>query len=406
MLSQPNQRTKSRSSFYSTRIWLRRLLILLTILASIALIAVIYWGASHVITSILIIIVAALIAYAIVPVVELFHRVMPRPIAILLAYLGVLLILGVVLYFVVSTAIAQISLIVQNITPWLMPDKTGQRPLLVLLERLGVSRTQINSLQSQLTGSLSNLAGSLAGGVVPILGSVASSLLNILLTLVVSIYLLVDGGRAIKWLRKNAPLSHREQVDSTLDSLQRVVGGYIRGQIVLCSIIGTVVGIGLFVLGFPYAALLGVLTFITEFIPVLGTIFAGATAILLALTQGWVMAVEVLVFFIVVHIVEGYILAPRLVGRAVQLNPAIMLIALTVGSELFGPFGAIFAAPTAGLLQTLAIALWSQYRKSNPTDFSDASKAAMGKLSQEPPVPKKTLPSPPEKDADDAKEKE
>lgn len=374
MLSEPNRRNPSRSEHYSTRLWLRRLLILLTILAAIALVAVIYWGASHVITSILIVIVAALIAYAIVPVVDFFHRAMPRPVAILLAYLGVLVILGVVMYFVVSTAIVQVSLIVRNIAPWLTPDKSGQRPLLALLLRLGISQSQIAGLQSQLTGSLSSVAGSLAGGVVPILGGVASSLLNILLTLVVSIYLLVDGNRAIKWIRKNTPHSRREQMNSTLDSLQRVVGGYIRGQIVLCSVIGIVVGIGLFLLGFPYAALLGVLTFITEFIPVLGTIFAGATAVLLALTQGWVIAVEVLVFFVVVHIFEGYILAPRLVGKAVQLNPAIMLIALTAGSELFGPFGAIFAAPTAGLLQTLVIAIWYQYRQSNPTDFSDTSK--------------------------------
>jgi predicted PurR-regulated permease PerM len=116
--------------------------------------------------------------------------------------------------------------------------------------------------------------------------------------------------------------------------------------------------------------LMGVLTFITEFIPVLGTIFAGTVAVLLALSQGgWIMAIEVLAFFVLVHLFEGYILAPRLIGDAVKLNPAIMLIALTIGSELFGVFGAIFAAPTAGLLQAFFTAFWIRYRQAHQNEF-------------------------------------
>jgi predicted PurR-regulated permease PerM len=128
---------------------------------------------------------------------------------------------------------------------------------------------------------------------------------------------------------------------------------------------------GLFILGFPFAVLMGMLTFITEFIPVLGTIFAGTIAVLLALTQGWTMALEVLVFFILIHLLEGYVLAPRPVGKSVELNPAIMLIALTAGAELFGPFGAIFAAPTAGVLQALFTAHWIQYRQTHREEFLD-----------------------------------
>ena len=123
------------------------------------------------------------------------------------------------------------------------------------------------------------------------LGGVAGGMLNILLTVVISIYLLVEGAGAFRWIRKETPRSWRGQLGSTLEILQRVVGGYIRGQISLCAIVGILVGTGLFIIGFPFAVLMGVLTFITEFIPVLGTIFAGSVAVLLALTQGgWVMA--------------------------------------------------------------------------------------------------------------------
>jgi len=80
------------------------------------------------------------------------------------------------------------------------------------------------------------------------------------------------------------------------------------------------------------------------------------------------------------------VLAPRLIGNAVQLNPAIMLIALIVGSELFGPIGAIFAAPTAGLLQALAIALWYQYRQTHKEEFSDDDELPAEKQPGELPV--------------------
>jgi len=83
----------------------------------------------------------------------------------------------------------------------------------------------------------------------------------------------------------------------------------------------------------------------------------------------------VLAFFVLVHLFEGYFLAPRLIGNAVQLNPAIMLIALTIGSELFGVFGAIFAAPTAGLLQAFFTVIWIQYRQTHQGEFSDEGEA-------------------------------
>jgi predicted PurR-regulated permease PerM len=376
MLLEPNHNEPSHSDTGSTRSWYRRLIILLTMLAAVVLAVMLLSGISHIITSLLVVVIAAFIAYAIAPVVEVFHKMMPRPLAILLAYLIVLVILGVVSYVVVSTAVYQISVLANNVSIWLRPNERGQITLIALLLKVGLSQAQIDVLQQQIEGTLSNLAGSLAGGILPILGGVAGGMLNILLTTVISIYLLVDGAQAVEWIRKAIPRSHRGQFSSTIEILQRIVGGYIRGQILLCTLIGIIVGVGLFIIQFPFAVLMGVLTFITEFIPVLGTIFAGTIAVLLALSQGgWIMAIEVLIFFVLVHLFEGYFLAPRLIGNAVKLNPAIMLIALTVGSELFGVFGAIFAAPTAGLLQAFFTVFWIQYRQTHKDEFSDEGDA-------------------------------
>ena len=382
MLSEPNRREVSPRSALSqhtsnpqhstsTGSWTRRLIILLTTLAAIAVAAVLLWGASYIVTALLIFIVASLIAYAIVPVVDLFQRVMPRALAILAVYVIVLGLLGLILYFIIKTMVTQLSTLAQSIAVLLQSPQNGQdSPLVKILHEIGISNSQIQNVGQQLSAQLTGFAGAVAGGILPILGGVASSLVNMLLTVVISIYLLVDGSRAIKWLRNRTPISQQGYINSIITVLQHVVGGYIRGQFTLCVIVGTIVGVGMAILGLSsYAILLGVLSFITEFIPVLGTIVCGVVAVLLALTQGWLTAVLVLAYFILVHIFEGYILAPRLIGKAVGLHPVVSLMALTIGGELFGAWGAIFASPLAGLLQAFAVAFWIHYRRTHSDEF-------------------------------------
>src|SRR5205085_11460364 len=122
----------------------------------------------------------------------------------------------------------------------------------------------------------------------------------------------------------------------------------------------------------PYALLLGVLAFILEFIPVLGTLISGAICVLLALTQGWVVAIIVLAYFVFVHIIEGDVVGPRIVGKAIGLHPVISLAALIAGTELFGITGALFASPVAGVLQALLVTIWVEWRETHPKEFQRA----------------------------------
>ncbi|HLX59432.1 MAG TPA: AI-2E family transporter [Ktedonobacteraceae bacterium] len=371
MPADPIRRGTAQYGTTSTSLWTRRLIILLTILAAIAVIAVLLWGASYIVTALLIFIVSALIAYAIIPLVEIFQRVIPRALAIVAVYLIMLVLLGLILYLIIKTMVVQLSSLAQSIVILLKSGANGQdSPLVKILLSIGISHTQITNIAQQLSSQLTGFAATVAGGILPIIGGVASTLINIVLTVVISIYLLVDGARAINWLRSNSPLSQQGNINTFFTVLQHVVGRYIRGQFTLCLIIGTIVGAGMAVLGLSsYAILLGVLSFITEFIPVLGTIVCGTIAVLLALTQGWLTAVLVLAYFILVHIFEGYILAPRLIGKAVGLHPVVSLLALTIGGELFGPWGAIFASPLAGLVQAFAVAYWINFQRTHSEEF-------------------------------------
>ena len=346
--------------------WVRRVLIPLAILAWAGVAILILNAAGYVAKTLLLVVIAMLLAYALYPLVTFFARAMPRFLAILIVYLLVLGAVGTLLYFIVRTTADQVVSLSHYVGMILTPGKNGHPSALEqTLRSLGISQGQIASAQSQIISQ----AEGLAGNIVPLVTGVAGAALDIIVVAVMSIYLLIDGRRATNWLRLNMPRRQRGRIRFLLETLQRVVGGYIRGQLFLCTLIGLLVGVGMQIMGVPYALLLGVLAFILEFIPVLGTLVSGAICVLFALTKGWLLAVIVLAYFVVVHIIEGDVVGPRVVGKVIGLHPVVSLAALIAGGELFGIWGILFAAPVAGVIQAFLIAIWYEWHETHRQEF-------------------------------------
>jgi len=353
--------------------WTLRRDIPLAILAWTGVVLLVLWLLSHVTQTLLIIIIASLLAYALVPLVKLLERAIPRIIAIIIVYGIVLAALGALLYFVVSSAVTQIIALTHSVGNLVTPKHPGQlTPLEQILQPLGISPTQVEAARNQLLSQV----GGLASSILPVLTGVAGAVLDMLLVLILSIYLLIEGSRVSRWLQNEMPRSQRGRIRFLLHTLQRIVGGYIRGQLIMSTLIGVLVGVGMFIFGVPYPLLLGVLAFILEFIPILGTITSGVICVLLALSKGWILALLVLGYFVLVHIFEGDIVGPRVVGKAVGLHPMVAIVALIAGSELFGIPGALFASPIAGVLQALILALWFEWREAHPESFQNFKQQA------------------------------
>lgn len=366
MSSDPQQLEKWRHDVSLASRWSRRRDVPLAILAWVAVAAIILWAIGHIISSILLLTIASVLAYALTPAVRLLQRAMPRPIAIGIVYLIVLSGLVGLIYLVITTSIDQVSSLARFLQHLLGPEGNKQlAPLIGTLKRFGISQSQLNGFAQQVLTQAENFATS----AVPLLTGFFSFLLDTILVAVISIYFLVDGGRLTRWLRRNMPLSQQARTNFLIDTLQRIVGGYIRGQFLLAALIGVLVGVGMAIFQVPYAVLLGVLAFVLEFIPVLGTLVSGAICVLIALTVGWITALLVLAYFVVVHIVEGDIVGPRIVGQAIGLHPIVSLVALVAGGELFGIWGALFASPLAGVIQALIVALWTEWRETHPSQF-------------------------------------
>jgi predicted PurR-regulated permease PerM len=346
--------------------WARRRDIPLAILAWTAVAAVIFWAAGHIIRSLLLLIIAALLAYALAPAVRFLQRFMPRILAILIVYLLVLGALSLLIYLVMSTAIVQGLALARYIRQLLTPAANGQpTPLEQTLMSFGLSQAQIAAGREQIIQQIESIAHS----VIPILRSVFDFILDTIVVAVLSIYFLIDGARVASWIRANGPAPQQQRVHFLLDTLERIVGGYIRGQLFLAFLIGVLVGVGMVFVQPGYAVLLGVLAFVLAFVPVLGTFVSGAACVLLALPRGWIWAVGVLGYFVLIHIFEGEVVGPRIVGKAIGLHPIVSLTALIAGAELFGIWGALFASPLAGILQAMLVAVWKEWRATHPEQF-------------------------------------
>jgi len=245
-----SSRTKAPHTAQSslTPNWARQRDLVITLLGWLLILGVVFWAASHIIGSLLVLLMAALLAYALIPAVSFLHRFMPRVLAILIIY--VLVVGGVagLIYLIASTAFVQVVALAHAASQL---AQSGQHsplaPLLATLRRFGIADTQLQTAKQQFIGQIQGLAQD----VIPLLHGIFSGVLDTILVAVLSVYLLIDGERVIGWLKTNAPMSYRTWVLFSLVTLERVVGGYIRGQLLLCSLVGVLVGAGMAILQIP-----------------------------------------------------------------------------------------------------------------------------------------------------------
>jgi len=356
----------------SSERWQRALYLPLAILAWLAVVVVVGWLLGYITKTIVMIALAGVLAFALTPLATLLARWMPRLIAIGLAYLlGVAVVVGLGA-FVVATVTGQITVLVTNLPTYAQEMQAYEPRLIEWLGPFGVTPEAFKSTQDQVVGELETFGTDVARESVSRLAEVVGALIDVVLILILSIYFAANGPDFVAWLHAEAAADQQRHVRFLVTVVNRVVGGYVRGTFTLATLIAIMVGVGLWLFGVPYAAMLGVLAFFMEFIPVLGVFITGAAAVFLALFQGWQIALVVLGYFVLAHIIEADVIGPRILGKAIGIHPAVGLVAFLAGTEMFGIWGALFAAPMAGLLQAAVTAAWLELRNGAPQEVADA----------------------------------
>lgn len=239
-----------------------------------------------------------------------------------------------------------------------MYDIMRTTPILIIRAQTWLDGTpfkiDLHSKFGDASRQLSNQGTTILGNAVTIAQETANALLNTTLICIVAFYMLSDGRRIVHGTLNVVPMRYREQVWYFVTSLDRVLGGYIRGQLFLSALAGILGGAGAAALGVPYPLLIGILTFLLESIPVVGALIALVPAVAVSLFfMPIYITVLLLAWNMVFQQLVTNVLGPRIMGIAVGIHPLEAMAAVLLGYPIAGFVGAFLAVPVAGILHVV-----------------------------------------------------
>ena len=292
------------------------------------------------------------------------HRLMKRPLAIGLTYLGVLVALLLVVGIFVPVLTDQINGFIKFVTTAANAPEGPTQYIKGLAKDNGLGglfqrfSDQLDEIRKQLGGVLQNLLSSSGQIVISFAGMIAA--LATVLTL--TFFLLLGSERYVNTGVGLFPEAHQPLVRRLLSKSAGAISGYISGNLAISVICGITTFIVLLLLGMPYAAPLALLVAVLDLIPLVGATLGGALLVVVGLfVEPWI-AVVLLVYIVVYQQVEGSVLQPLVYSKAVQLNGLVILIALLVGGQLLGIPGALLAIPVAEIIRIVVTELLA-YRR-------------------------------------------
>ena len=322
-------------------------------LAGLTLLAV--FGAAllvlRLIDVLILVFVALVIAATLRPMVSaLQHRGIPKVLALLLIYLGILGVLAGLFVVVIPALVEQGGALVRGLPQVYASlvaslEQNSNEAIRTLPQRLPTGDQLASQLQ---TVSSVVLTGAMGIGV-----GVLTFLTQMLTVVVLSIYLTLDQSRLERFWLSLAPATRRPELLAIWREIERRLGGYVRGELLLMTFIGVLAGLGYMVIGLPYALALGALAGLLEFVPMVGPTLGAIPAILVALSISPQAAIMVVVYSIAIQVAENNILVPRLMGHSVGVSPVIVILAVFAFTSLLGIAGAFLAIPLAAILQVL-----------------------------------------------------
>ncbi|HEY8298350.1 MAG TPA: AI-2E family transporter [Candidatus Baltobacteraceae bacterium] len=334
--------------------WLKTLLL---VIAAAYVLGGILTFLARIETIVVILIASIFFAYLLYPVIRALNRRLPLIGAILVVYGSLFVLFALAAFFIIPPLSTDISTIVQGYPRAIATAQNALR---------NPSTPYISHLPQWLRNTLANVPGELqawvrvhgsdaAVGALTVLTGTLSAVAAMVIVPVLSAYLLMDSENLKRYSMGLIPQSKREKSLEVLSELEQVIGGFIRGQILVGASVGILITVMLMIMHVPYALLIGVGAAVLDVIPYVGAVAAFIPAVLLAaFTNGPINALIVAGLFIAIFQAEGNFIAPHIVSRTVSLSPLAVLLAILIGGDLMGVVGMFIAVPVAGILRVVA----------------------------------------------------
>ncbi len=295
---------------------------------AIAAFAAALWTLSDLLVLVFGSILVAVVLHAIAEPIRQVTSIGER-LALLLAGLAIIAVLGVVSYLFGSRISGQLVTVAEML-PNAASSLSKQMPFLTVSELVRDT-------------SIGNLVTSAFSWGTTIFGAVFS----LVVMIVAGIYIAISPRVYIRGFVRLFPSGTRDQISTTLNDSGHALRRWLGAQLVAMIIVGTLVGLGLAIVGVPSALALGLIAGVAEFVPIIGPVIGAIPALLLASTESFETVLWTLAVFVVVQQVESNIIMPIVAGRAVELPPAVGLFSVVALGILFGPLGLVLGYPLA-----------------------------------------------------------
>jgi predicted PurR-regulated permease PerM len=312
---------------------------------------------------ILLFLLSMAIAFLITPAVNALENwKLPRLLAALLVYIVVLAVLGAISYALIFSLIDQVQQFSNTITIFVQNFPTHIENVYKFLRAQGIPDANIQATIGQIQAQAYSFTQQATTSAIGIVFFISNAFVDIVLVIVISFYLTLDGKRIRGSMIGVVPQRSRPHILLFEDALNRVVGNYIRGQLLLAVIIGVLVSLVCALTGLgQFALIFGALGFLFETIPMVGPFLASISPIItsLLLPDPFPRTLWVVLCFVVIQALESNVLGPRIVGHAVGLHPVASIMALLIFARLFGNAFGTFGGAVGALVATpIVAAIW------------------------------------------------
>jgi predicted PurR-regulated permease PerM len=348
---------------------------------TVTLIAALYatglaWSAiTHFGKIILIFLLAWVMAFVLQPAATLLERInVPRRGAVSLIYLalGMLAVGGVVL--AVPTINRQVTLLANELASAFAPDSVRQMTdqAVKSLRHLGLTQADSHNLVNQVTSQVPKLINGATTSAVAastaLVGTAAEMVLDVILVLILSFYIMLDGDRLTAAVVAKLPPAWVADVEVLRAHIDTIFGGYLRAQLIIAAAYGGFTWLVLAVVGQPNGLIFALVAAVLMLIPFIGPILAIAPPLLLVLLQApasrlFSSLIIVLLLLILAQQITMQIIAPRVMSAQVGLHPLLLFAALLVGARESGAWGALFAVPVAAVLIAMLDTFFERFQQ-------------------------------------------
>lgn len=287
---------------------------------------------------VLMLVVAMILASSMDPLVDWLYRKakFPRGLSVILVYIVFLGFLGLVIYFLIPPMVEEFKQLSGRVDELReqITNRTGA--LSAGLNELGLSRG-LSSLGQSISGFTANVFQKTLG--------VVSSLAQMIGVLVFTFYLISSENGMKNFIRSLVPLKHQAYAVGLTDKIQKQIGYWLLGQLVLSAVIFSLTFLGLTLLGVKYALALALLAGFLEIVPYMGPVLSAIPAVFVALAESPTLAMFVIILYVLIQQLENYIIVPKVMGRTVGANPLVILLAVLIGFQIAGIVGMLMAVP-------------------------------------------------------------